>query len=46
MNHTLLTIDTTLPVNNPMRFRKAFLDIIKMTLTDEIKILDGRIKAN
>ena len=37
--YSFLTIDTTLPVDNPMRFRK-------MTLTEQVKILDDRIKAN
>ena len=38
-----LTIDTTLPVSNPLRFRK---NLLKMTLTDELKILDDKIEAN
>ena len=41
-----LTIDTTLPIDNPLRFRKNLNTLIKMTLTDELKILDDKIKAN
>ena len=45
--YSFLTIDTTLPADNPLCFRKKiFRFIIKMTLTDEIKILDDKIKAN
>ena len=45
--YNFLTIDTTLPVSDPLRFRKKFFRIfIKMTLTDELKILDDKIKAN
>ena len=50
---SFLTIDTTLPVNDPLRFRsrfrfifKSFRAFLKMTLTDELKILDDKIKAN
>ena len=43
----LLTIDTILPTNNSLRFRKrSFKFIIKMASADKIKILDNRIKAN
>ena len=35
-----------LPANNPLRFRKNLFDSYKMTLTDELKILDDKIKAN
>ena len=41
--YSVLTIDTTLPSNNSLRFRKIFLLPYK---TDEIKILDDKIKAN
>ena len=42
-----MTICTTLPVSNPLRLRKKFVRIfIKMTLADELKILDDKIKAN
>ena len=45
--YSFLTIDTTLPANDPFRFRKkSFRFIIKSTLTDEINILDDKIKAN
>ena len=45
--YSFLTIYTTLPTNNSLRFRKKSVRfIIKMTLTDELKIIDGRIKAN
>ena len=45
--YCFLTIDTTLPANNPNRFRKNFsnfLSFIKMTLTELVKILDDKIK--
>ena len=42
--YSFLTIDTTLPSSNPSRFRKHLFDILKkMTVTDQIKILDGKI---
>ena len=42
-----LTIGSNLPANNSLIFRKkSFKSFIKMTLTDEIKILDDKIKAN
>ena len=42
-----LTIDATLPANNPLRLRKnSFRFIMKMALTVEIKILDDKIKEN
>ena len=45
--YNFLTIDTTLPVSDPLRFRNFFFRIfIKMTLNDELKILDDKIKAN
>ena len=45
--YSFLTIDTTLPADNSFRFRKkSFRSIIKMTLTDELKILDGKLKAS
>ena len=45
--YSVLTIDTTLPADNFLRFKKKyFRSFIKMTLTDELKILDGKIKAN
>ena len=48
--YSFLTIDTTLPSNNSLIlrkiFRKSFTSIIKMILTDGLKILDDKIKAN
>ena len=48
--YSFLTIDTTLPSNNSLIlrkiFRKSFTSIIKIILTDELKILDDKIKAN
>ena len=38
----LVTIDTTLPADNSLRF----YSLIKMTFTDELKILDDKNKAN
>ena len=46
-SYTFLTIDTTLPSRNPLRFRKNLFDAFKnMPVTDQIKILDRRIKQN
>ena len=44
--YSFLTIDTTLPASDPLRFRKNLFDSYKMTLTYELKILDDKIKAN
>ena len=46
--YSFLTIDTTLPANNPKRFRKIFFrfSFIKTTLTEQVKILDDKIKTN
>ena len=45
--YSFLTIGTTLPADNPLRFRKiSFRSLIKMTLTEQVKLLDDRIKAN
>ena len=42
-----LTTDTTLPAESPMRFRKILrFSLIKLTLTEEVKILNDKIKAN
>ena len=42
-----MTIDTTLPSTNPLRFRKNLFDTLqKMTVTDQIKILNRKIKQN
>ena len=47
-SYSFLTIDTTLPADNPVRFYKEFLrfSFIKMTLTEQVKILDNKIKVN
>ena len=39
-----MTIDTTLPESDRLRFRKNLFDSYKST--DETKILDDKIKAN
>ena len=42
-----MTVDSALPANDPLRFRKkSFRSFIKTKLTDEIKILNDKIKAN
>ena len=41
--YSFWAIETTLPAGNPMRFRKNF---IKMTLTEQVKILNDKIKVN
>ena len=41
-----MTIDTTLPVSDVLRFRKICFILIKITLTDELKILEDKIIAN
>ena len=43
---SFLTIDTILPASDPLRFRKNLLLFIKMTVTDQLKIIDNKIKAN
>ena len=43
---TFLAIDTMLPATNPLRFRKNLFDSYKMTLTDQIEILDRKIMQN
>ena len=40
--YNFLTIDTMLPASDPLRFRKNLI-LIKMTVTDQIKILDRKI---
>ena len=42
--YSFLTIDTTLAAGNPMKFFR--FSFIKMTLTEQVKILDDKIKAN
>ena len=45
--HPFLTIDTALPASDPLRFRKNFFfNLIKMTVTDQIKIVDRKIMQN
>ena len=44
--YSFLTIDTTLPASNSLRFRKNLLPFYKMTVIDQIKILDDKIKSN
>ena len=41
--YSFFTINTTLPGNNPLSFRKNFSD---SPLTEKVKILDDKIKAN
>ena len=41
-----MTIDTTLPASDLLRFRKICLILIKMTITNQIKILDRTIIQN
>ena len=46
-SYSFLTIDTSLPADDPIRFRKIFgFSFIKMTLTGQFKILNDKIKAN
>ena len=44
--YSYLKIDTTLPVSDPLRFKKNCFSFIKVTVTDQIKILDIKIKQN
>ena len=44
-SYSFLTIDTTLPASDPLRFRKN-LFLIKRTVSDQPKIIDNKIKAN
>ena len=41
-----LTINTTLSASDPLTFRKIYFLLIKMTTTDQIKIIDNKIKSN
>ena len=42
-----MNIDTTLPANNSLRYRKNPVgSFINMTLIDELRILYNQIKAN
>ena len=44
--YSFLTIDTTLPASDPLTFRKTYFLLIKMTVTDQIKVLDRKIMQN
>ena len=44
--HPFLTIDTTLPASDPLKFTKNCSLLIKMTVTDQLKTIDNKIKAN
>ena len=44
--YSFLTIDTTLPASDPLRFRKNCLILTRMTVVDQIKILENKIKSN
>ena len=45
--YNFLAIDAALPSTNPLRFRKNWFDTLyKLTVTDQIKILDQKIKQN
>ena len=41
-----MTTDTALSASDPLRFRKICFVLIKMTVTNQIKILDRKIKQN
>ena len=41
-----MTIDTTLPASDSLRFRKNYLILIKMTINDQINILNKKILKN
>ena len=45
-SYSFLTINTTLPASDPLRFRKNCFIFIKMTVTDQLNIIDNKIKAN
>ena len=44
--YSFLTNDTKFLASDPLRFRKTCFNLIKMTVTDHLKILDDKIKAN
>ena len=44
--YSFLTIDTTLPASDPLRFEKNYFLLIKMAVTYQIKILDRKIMLN
>ena len=41
--YSFLTIDSTLPSSDPLRFKKNCFLLIKVTVADQIKILDKKI---
>ena len=41
-----MATDTTLQASNPLRFRNFCFNLIKITVIDQIKILDDNIKSN
>ena len=41
-----MTIDTTLPASDPLRFSKSCFTLIKMIVTNQLKIIENKIKAN
>ena len=43
---TFLTIDTTLPASDSLKFRKYYFLLVKMAVTDQLKIIDDKIKSN
>ena len=44
--YNFLAIDTKLPTSDPLRLEKNYLILMKMTITDQIKILDKNIRQN
>ena len=44
--YSFLPIDTRLPASDPLRFRTNLLLSYKMTVTNQIKILDRKIIQN
>ena len=44
--YSFLTIDTMLPASDPLRFRKKISNLKKMIVTDQLKIIDNKIKTN
>ena len=41
--YSSLTVDTTLSASDPLKFRKKCFNLIKMTVANQIKILDRKI---
>ena len=44
--YSFLTIDTTLPVSDFLRFKKCSFLLVKMIVNHQLKIIDNKIKAN